>query len=99
MPRISEDKRATIVSLIGKASVRQIAKKVDCAPSAVHKIIERFEKCGTIIRKKSTGRPRKTTQAEDKRILSIIKLNPNITLDQIKSKLNLTVCPMTVSRR
>lgn len=51
-------------------------------------IVRKFRNTGTIKNKKRIGRPRKTTTAEDRRIVTTSKRNRRLTAPEIASQIN-----------
>jgi len=63
-----------------------IAKVFSVNRCIVTKIIKRFQEYGTVKTAPRTGRPRKTTQKQDRRIIRVSKSNPFYT--PLKLKIN-----------
>ena len=57
-------------------SIRQISKLLGVPRSTVGDIVKKFKEDGTVEYKKPPGRPRKTTEAADRRIVREVKRNP-----------------------
>jgi transposase len=69
-------------------SRREIIKNLKLVDRTVGMIIKKFEDTGTIADKKRTGRPRKTTKVEDRRIVIISKRNRRLTAPEIAAQIN-----------
>lgn len=83
-------------------SIREIAKTLGLAKSTIWSILKKVENTGDLMNNHRSGRPRKTTEGEDRRILSLVKKNPFTTVGQIKSTLQeagLSVSESTIKRR
>ena len=68
-------------------TVRDISQTLGLPKSTVWNIIKKKESTGELTNRKGTGRPRKTSTADDRRILSIIKKNPQTPVRQIRNTL------------
>jgi len=62
-----------------------IAKVFSVNRCVVKKIIKRFQEYGTVKMAPHTGRPRKTSQKQDRRITRVSKSNPFYTASEIKN--------------
>ncbi|KAG5857000.1 hypothetical protein ANANG_G00013880 [Anguilla anguilla] len=85
-----------------KKSIRDIAEKLGVSKSTVWYIVKKQERTGELSNSKRSGRPRKTTVSDDKRILSIVKKKPFSTAEQIKNTLQdvgVDVSKSTIRRR
>lgn len=83
-------------------SIREIAKTLGVAKSTIWSILKKVEHTGDLMNNHRSGRPRKTTEGEDRRILSLVKKNPFTTVGQIKSTLQevgVSVSESTIKRR
>ena len=79
--------------------IREIAKTLGVAKSTVWNILKMKEITGEL---SNTGRPRKTTVVDDRRIISLVKKNPFTTVGQIKNTLQevgVCVSKSTIKRR
>lgn len=83
-------------------SIREIAKTLGVAKSTIWSILKKVEHTGDLMNNHRSGRPRKTTEGEDRRILSLVKKNPFTTVGQIKNTLQevgVSVSESTIKRR
>ncbi|KAK3515883.1 hypothetical protein QTP70_034733 [Hemibagrus guttatus] len=83
-------------------SIREIAKTLGVAKSTIWSILKKAEHTGDLMNNHRSGRPRKTTEGEDRRILSLVKKNPFTTVGQIKNTLQevgVSVSESTIKRR
>ena len=82
-------KRSEIITLHKESySVRKICKKLKVARSTVQDTIKRWKETGIFEDKKRSGRPRKTTKAEDNSIILMSKRNRRLTAPEITSGFN-----------
>jgi transposase len=81
----------------------QFFTKIKITKSTVSDTIRRFKCTGTYKDRKRTGRPCKTSKAEDKSIILSCKRNRRLTAKEIKSNFNAahnkTISEKTVRRR
>ncbi|XP_078267289.1 transmembrane and coiled-coil domain-containing protein 6 isoform X2 [Rhinoraja longicauda] len=68
-------------------TVGDISQNLGLPKSTVWSIIKKKESTGELTNRKGTGRPRKTSTADDRRILSVIKKNPQTPAQQIRNTL------------
>uniref|UniRef100_A0A0E9WKU5 Transposase IS30-like HTH domain-containing protein n=1 Tax=Anguilla anguilla TaxID=7936 RepID=A0A0E9WKU5_ANGAN len=59
-----------------RKTVRDIAQTLGLPKSTVWNIIKKKESTGELSNRKGPGRPRKTSTVDDRRILTIMKKNP-----------------------
>ncbi len=84
----NEKERAAIVALTEAGqSIRQIANVVDCSKATVSLWQKRYELSGDVERQVGSGRPRKTTAAEDRRLVAVVRANPITTAQEIAGKM------------
>ena len=84
---LSTKERAKIVTLSNlKFSVRQIAKKMKVSKTAVHNAIMKNQNDGVFIVRKSSGRPRVTTNREDRLLRKAVTHYPTVTSKKIQAK-------------
>lgn len=95
--------KQTIIKLKNEnKSIREIAKTLGVAKSTIWAVLKRIEHTGDLMNNHRSGRPRKTTEGEDRRILSLVKKNPFTTVGQIKTTLQevgVSVSESTIKRR
>lgn len=82
----SEDKGAIVALHNSGTPLNEIADTVGCHRETVQRWIRRYEEVGDVKRRVGSGRPRKTTQREDMRLLASIRAKPITTLQEIKGK-------------
>jgi transposase len=83
----------------GKSS-RNVAKDVGCSQSAVSKIW--YKQHGKVVKGKHTGRPRKTSKRQDRKLRAICLKNRKCTTKQMRNEWEETgvkVCDRTVRNR
>ena len=83
----------------GILSIETIAKKLDRDPTTISRLFQRYEKTGTHQRKSGSGRPRKTTPREDRRIVREAQSNRRASSRSLKQSLSLDVSPKTIRNR
>lgn len=69
-------------------SNRKIAKNLKLSYTTVGAIVRKFRDTGTIKNKKLIGRPRKTSTAEDRRIVTTSKRNKRLIVPEIAAQMN-----------
>uniref|UniRef100_A0A3B4Y4D5 Transposase Tc1-like domain-containing protein n=1 Tax=Seriola lalandi dorsalis TaxID=1841481 RepID=A0A3B4Y4D5_SERLL len=82
----------------GKSS-RNVTKDVGCSQSAVSKIWTKYRQNGKVVKGKHTGRPRKTSKRQDRKLKAICLENRKCTTKQMRNKWTETgvdVCDRTV---
>uniref|UniRef100_A0A3B5BLK5 Transposase Tc1-like domain-containing protein n=1 Tax=Stegastes partitus TaxID=144197 RepID=A0A3B5BLK5_9TELE len=82
----------------GKSS-RIVAKDVGCSQSAVSKIWTKYKQHGKVVKGKHTGRPRKTSKHQDRKLKAICLENRKCTAKQMRNKwaeTGVNVCYRTV---
>ncbi|KAG9274678.1 uncharacterized protein LOC103022935 [Astyanax mexicanus] len=85
---VSMDRKRTIVTLRNeKKSIREIGKILGVSKSTVAYVLRKNASTGDISNRKRTGRPKKTTDADDQIILSIMMKNPQTPIQQIRDTL------------
>ncbi|KAG7196845.1 hypothetical protein KM043_014008 [Ampulex compressa] len=96
--------RSKIVALSKKGySVREIARRTGISKSSVGYTLQKFTTTGSYATAKRSGRPRKTTTADDRFIRTISKRDRQKTAPEIAAELNqhrdLPISVTTVKRR
>lgn len=87
--QISIEKRSAICTLRNEGySMSQIAQKVGVSKKGVYTTLDRSQKFGSLMDRKRSGRPRKTTKAEDKYIIMKSKRNRRLTAVDITNDFN-----------
>ena len=85
-----------------KLSISKTVKRLKLSNSCVKHWIKVFDETGGIEEKKSTGRPRKTSQQEDKKIIKLMEQNRELTTRDISETLKqegVDISSDTVRRR
>lgn len=78
---------------------KDISKKYSICKSVISRIIKRFHLNGTVETVHYGGRPRKTSQRTDQKIIREIKKNPFISSTELVRELSLNVSARTIRRR
>uniref|UniRef100_A0A672Y5E8 Transposase Tc1-like domain-containing protein n=1 Tax=Sphaeramia orbicularis TaxID=375764 RepID=A0A672Y5E8_9TELE len=94
-------KRVQIMNKEGKSS-RNVAKDAGCSQSAVSKIWTKYKQHGKAVKGKHTGRPRKTSNRQDRKLKAICLENRKCTAKQMRNKweeAGVNVCDRTVRNR
>jgi len=68
--------------------IRKIARSLKLEPCTVSRIIKKFKDTGTVADRKRSGRPRKTTEAEDRQIVITSKRDRRLTAPEITAEIN-----------
>lgn len=79
-------------------SYRQIAKKLKRSYNTIYSAYKRYEKRGTMARKRGSGRPRKTNKRQRTDIILAVKRDPYASVKSIRRGLKLTVSLCTINR-
>lgn len=80
-------------------SQKNISQKFSIQKSVISRIISRFLATGSVVTIHAGGRPRKTTQRVDKRIVREIKKKPFVTSTELVRELSLDISARSVRRR
>lgn len=84
-------------------SSTEIAKRVKCHRTTVSRMIEKYKKNGSVDDKHRSGRPRKSTERQDRTLRRISMCNRKLTSPQItriwSQTCSVEVCTSTVRRR
>ncbi|CAJ0940514.1 unnamed protein product [Ranitomeya imitator] len=96
----SIETKEKIIKLLkeGKSS-RNVAKDVGCSQSAVPKIWAKYKQHGKFVKGKHTGRPRKTSKLQDRKLKAICLQNRKCTTKQMRNEwveTGVNVCDRTV---
>lgn len=85
--QLSLQERGAIVALTNHGvSVREVAGMFNCHPTTVRRWMFRYEETLDVVRKHGSGRPRKSTQAEDAMLLDAVRAKPITTAQEIVGK-------------
>lgn len=80
------------------AGIRKITRNLKLLPCTVSRIIKKLKDTDTVADRKRSGRPRKTTEAEDRRIVTTSKRNRGLTAPEIATEINRSrMDPVSVS--
>lgn len=99
---ISVAKVAQMVALRNEGfTEREIASRIKCSRSSVHKCLTRYQETGEFVARKRPQRQRITSVRTDSMIHRYAKMDPTITSTEISSMLSpdLKVSPRTIRRR
>lgn len=83
-------------------SIRAIAKELSIASTTIWNVLKKKETTGVLSNRHRTGRPRKTTAADDRNIVRAVKKDPKTTVGEISNNLQragVKVSASTVHRR
>jgi transposase len=85
-----------------KLSISKTAKKLKISTYTVKHWIRVFRETGDVLEKKSTGRPRKTSDSEDQQIVSLMGNDRGMTCENISEEMKrsgVSVSSATIRRR
>ena len=92
--------RGRIIGLAeGGMKLNDIARQLGLGKSVVYKRIKRWKDERSIGSDKRSGRPRKTTEEEDKIIVQMAESNPFIPSTSIQQNLNIDLSKSTIGKR
>lgn len=84
-------------------SFTEIAKRVKCHRTTVSRVIEKYQKTGSVVDRQRPGRPRKSTVRQDRALLRISKADRRLTSTRLtriwRETCDTKVCTSTVRRR
>ena len=85
----SSDIRNSIITLsLRGENQSSIARRLLIQKSTVSRILRQYRRTGNVLPQKKTGRRRKTTPRQDKRILRLSQNNPFMSSNQILANIN-----------
>uniref|UniRef100_A0A3Q0RAY7 Tc1-like transposase DDE domain-containing protein n=1 Tax=Amphilophus citrinellus TaxID=61819 RepID=A0A3Q0RAY7_AMPCI len=86
-PEMSTETKERIIKLLkeGKSS-HSVAQDVGCSQSAVSKTWTKYKQHGKVVKGMHTGRPRKTSKRQDRRLKAICLENRKCTTKQMRNK-------------
>lgn len=88
---LSIETRSAVIVLNNEGySERDIARKLGISPKGVHYTLVRYRKTGSLSDRKRSGRPKVTSAAEDRFIVTTSKRNRRLTAPDITRELNKT---------
>ena len=99
--RFSDEFCAQLCGLVqsGK-SHRETARLLGINKSTVSRVFERFMTTQSVSQRQRSGRPRKTTEKDDKAIVLFVNRHPNTTQTQVRKSVGLeNVSNSTIARR
>ena len=94
-----EDKARILQCCLNGIPWKQIRKDFSTNNGTIGRILKKFNTLCLIDRKPGSGRPRKTTTTEDRRIVREVKKNPFVTSTEINNDLQSPVSARTIRRR
>ena len=101
--KLTERERLRVVQLKSEGLThRAIAQQIGCSNSTVSDLVKKMDEEGTIRDRKTTGRPRKTTEKDDQFIALLAKQDPCQTSKQLAETIatgSVNVSHHTVLRR
>lgn len=80
-------------------TITSIAKKYSISHTVISRIVSRARTAGSVETIHRGGRPRKTSNYEDRRIVSLLKKDPFLSARTIKERLDLNLSARSVQRR
>lgn len=100
---LTERERQLIVDHVfdGK-SYAEVSQLLKCSKSTVSKVVKKFKEIGSLKNQKRSGRPRKTSPREDRKLIKHLKKNRFVTSSKLNSewhKDGVDVSDITVRRR
>lgn len=97
---LNEKEKLTIIELKSKnAKIITISKRIKRNESTVRTFLKRYRKNKTLVNRRQTGRPRKLTPKQRRRLLREAKINRRHSVKKIRSDLGLEhVCESTINR-
>ncbi len=82
---LSLEQKASIIALHHRnVPTREIALEIGCHRNTVLKWTTNFRQNFDVLRKVESGRPRKTTAAQDVKLLHAVRAKPFTTLQELK---------------
>ncbi|XP_047097406.1 rabankyrin-5-like isoform X2 [Schistocerca piceifrons] len=100
MSQLTEFDKGRIIALYQDGyAIRAISRALGFSKSTVHLWVKRMAKEGHVTCRRRSGRPRITTEDQDKSILRCVGEDPYRTRKEIKNMLHLSVSKETIRRR
>ena len=99
MPRLNEAQRHEAIGMLRAMPVIDVANHFNCHRATIHKLKSRYQTTGHVGDLPRTGRPRVTTDAEDRRIRISHLRNRFKTASNTAREWQRNVSRQTVSRR
>lgn len=94
-----DERRHTVRLFMEGIPQREICRRTNRSRTAVNRIIQAFRDDGRFTDMERSGRPRATTEEEDRLITAAIVADPFQSAEDIREALSLTVSSETVRRR
>ena len=99
MKAYSDDLREKALKALQSGQpAKGIAPRFDVGISWVYKIKKRFRDTGSYKALPRSGRPRKLNEEDVNKISEMVKINPSLTLDEIKGEENFAISCATIHR-
>ena len=101
MRAYSNDLRERIVAAVerGEQSIRQIAQLFSVSLSCIVRLLQHQRRTGSVQPKPHAGvPPRKLDAAADARLLALVREQPDATLAELRDRLGIPCCLMTIAR-
>jgi len=99
MKAYSDDLREKVLKALQSGQpAKEVAPRFDVGISWVYKIRKRFCDTGSYKALPRSGRPRKLNEEDVNKISEMVKINPSLTLVEIKEKGNFTTSCSTIHR-
>lgn len=96
---INPETRAAIISAVVAGDKKShVAARFSVSPSAVTRIIQRFEDSGSLKSSPRSGRPKSLSARDIRVIVRKVRLDHRITKKQLVEELGLEVSPLTIYR-
>ena len=90
MPKISKEKREEVICLLKRGNtLRQIASIIKCHHSTVSNIKNKFSKTGSVEDLVKTGRPRKSTPGDDRKLIRESLKNRFLSAKTVRLEVNM----------
>ena len=94
-----EDKARIVQCCLSGVAWKKIRSDFSTNNATIDRILNKFKTFNLIARKPGSGRKRKTTTTEDRRIVREVKKNPFVTSTEINRDLQSPVSVRTIRRR
>lgn len=100
---ISISERKIIIKLWNDGnSYRKIGQTIDRTYSSVQRVVTNFKKIGILTSKPRSGRPKKLSVREERKIINMTKINPRITstiiVENVKEMFSKRICAETARK-
>lgn len=101
MRAYSNDLRERIAAAVeqGDHSLRQLARLFSVSLSGIVRLLQRQRQTGSVLPKPHAGgTPPKLTTPDEERLLALVREQPDATLAELRERLGVPCCLMTISR-